>query len=292
MNCSFCSVTAFNGRRYRRRPLESVINELLTIPQKFVMLTDDNIIGYGKKERDWAYDFFATIIKKGIKKFFFAQTSFQFGEDPELIKIASKAGLKIVLIGMESVNEKTLKAFKKELNLKRLHHHQYHELITRIRKGGIAVLGSFIVGVDEDDISTFKSTLNFINSSHIDVLSITKPTPFPGTEFWKSLDGENRIIDNKYPSDWRKYRLTKMVYQPANMSIDEIYEGYTYLRKKYYSPVATLKRTLSTLITTKSLIASIIAYKFDSSYRKAFMLSDHYKSYNNPSLNKKFENIY
>jgi radical SAM superfamily enzyme YgiQ (UPF0313 family) len=28
MNCSFCSVTAFNGRRFRRRPHESVSDEL------------------------------------------------------------------------------------------------------------------------------------------------------------------------------------------------------------------------------------------------------------------------
>ncbi|MEE4111449.1 MAG: cobalamin-dependent protein, partial [Desulfobacteraceae bacterium] len=54
MNCDFCSVTAFNGNRFRRRPVGSVIAELRQIPQKLVLLADDNIIGYGKKEAEWA----------------------------------------------------------------------------------------------------------------------------------------------------------------------------------------------------------------------------------------------
>jgi len=45
MDCEFCSVTVFNGRRYRQRPVEEVLDELETIPQKRVFFVDDNIIG-------------------------------------------------------------------------------------------------------------------------------------------------------------------------------------------------------------------------------------------------------
>ena len=34
MNCDFCSVTIFNGSRYRKRPVEKVLDELQTVPQK------------------------------------------------------------------------------------------------------------------------------------------------------------------------------------------------------------------------------------------------------------------
>ena len=47
MDCEFCSVTAFNGHRYRQRPVEEVLDELETIPQKFLFFVDDNLIGYG-----------------------------------------------------------------------------------------------------------------------------------------------------------------------------------------------------------------------------------------------------
>jgi radical SAM superfamily enzyme YgiQ (UPF0313 family) len=36
MDCEFCSVTAFNGKKYRRRPPGEVLDELQSIPQKML----------------------------------------------------------------------------------------------------------------------------------------------------------------------------------------------------------------------------------------------------------------
>ena len=288
MNCTFCSVTAFNGRRFRRRPLEAVVTELEQIPQKKIMLTDDNIIGYGEKDREWARAFFSRILEKGIKKVFFAQASILFGEDRDLIRLAAKAGLKIVFIGLESVRPETLKSFKKGINLERLQQGRYKELALRIRKEGIALLGAFVLGGDEDDLSIFHSTLEFVEASHIDILQITKLTPLPGTQLWKTFAKEGRIINQNFPEAWEEYRLTKMVFKPKQMSIEDVYEGFTYIRKIYYSFWKTVKRTINTLFATKSLSAALISYKMNSSYRKAFRNSEHYRLYNRPSLINKF----
>jgi radical SAM superfamily enzyme YgiQ (UPF0313 family) len=291
MNCSFCSVSAFNGRRFRRRPHEAVIAELKQIPQKNVMITDDNIIGFSQADKDWARVFFAQIIAKGIKKNFFAQASIQFGDDPELIRMAAKGGVKMLFIGLESVKPETLRSYQKGLNLKRLEKNNYHELISRIRRAGIAVIGAFVVGGDDEDISIFQTTLNFIQSSHIDVLQITKPTPLPGTQLWHQLLNQGRIINQDFPKAWEEYRLTKMVYKPAKMSIEDVYEGFTYLREIYYGFWQTLKRTMNTLLTTKNLITTIIAYKFNASFRRGYLTSAHREVYNRPELKRKFNPI-
>ena len=289
MNCSFCSVTAFNGRRFRRRPLDSVIEELHQIPQKWVSLTDDNIIGYGKQDLEWTYAFFSRILEKGIKKVFFTQASILFGEDRKLIRLAARAGLKIVFTGLESVNPKTLQAYRKGINLERLQQGRYKELVARIRKEGIVFHGAFVLGSDTDDRSVFHSTLQFIKSSHIDILQATKLTPLPGTQLWVTLQKEGRILNQNFPKAWDDFRLTRMLFKPAQMSIKEVYEGFTYLRKIYFSFWETVKRTLSTLLATKSLTSTFIAYKINVSYRKAFRNSEHYRLYNRPDLKKKFK---
>ena len=289
MNCTFCSVTAFNGRRFRRRPLESVIEELEQIPQKRVLLTDDNIIGYGKRDLEWAFAFFTRILEKGIRKVFFAQASILFGEDTELIRLASKAGLKIVFVGLESVNADALKSYQKGINLDRLNQHRTKELIRRIRENGIAFLGSFVLGDDHDDRSVFHGTLKFVESSRIDVLQVCKLTPLPGTQLWDRMQRDGRILHQNFPEAWEDYRFTKMVFEPARMSIEEVYEGFTYLRSAYYSLRQTLRRTLSTWFTTRSLTAAILAYGFNASYRKAFRNSEHYRHYRGRHLKKKFE---
>jgi len=253
-----------------------------------IVLTDDNIIGYGQRDRDWADAFFSRIVEEGIKKYFFTQASILFGEDRELIRMAAKAGLKIVFIGVESINPKTLKSYRKEQNFRELRHDRYLKLIHNIRKEGIAFLGAFVVGGDDDDRTIFHPTLEFIKSSGIDVLQISKPTPLPGTQLWNTLQKEGRILNQKFPEAWDDYRLTKLVFKPKQMSIEEVYEGFTYLRKIFYSRTETLKRTVNTLLTTKSVIATLISYKFNASYRKGFLSSDHYKKYNRPGLESRF----
>lgn len=288
MNCAFCSVTAFNGRRFRRRPLEAVIAELETIPQKKVLITDDNIIGYGKEDLEWARVFFSRILEKGIKKTFFAQASIQFGEDAAFARLASRAGLKIIFVGMESINPRTLSAFKKEINLKRLQKTQYKALIETIRKAGIVFLGAFVLGGDEDDPSVFHATLDFIRASRIDVLQVTKPTPLPGTQLWHSLKEEGRIACDNFPADWDDYSLSRLVFKPRGMTIEEVYEGFTYLRHIYYRSWETVQRTLSTLIATKSITTTFIAYRLNASYRKAFKNSKRYRQYRHKNTKVKF----
>jgi radical SAM superfamily enzyme YgiQ (UPF0313 family) len=288
MNCAFCSVTAFNGRRFRRRPIEDVITDLESIPQKKVLLADDNIIGYGKKDLEWARDFFSRILEKGIKKIFFAQASIQFGEDPQFLRLAARAGLKIVFVGMESINPKTLVAYNKDINLKLLQQTRYKETIARIRKAGIVFLGAFILGGDEDDRSVFHATLDFIRTAHIDVLQVTKPTPLPGTQLWHTLKKDGRIIHQDFPADWDDYSLSRLVFKPAHMSIEEVYQGFTYLRHIYYSFWETVRRTLSTFLSTKSLTTTFIAYRLNASYRKAFKTSERYRQYRHGDVKGKF----
>ncbi len=279
MNCSFCSVTAFNGRRFRRRPLDAVIEELKRIPQKLIMVADDNILGYGEEDLQWVNAFFSKILQAGIRKRFFVQSSILLGEDRELIRLAARAGVKIVFIGIESLNPATLRAYQKGINLERARQNRYKELIGRIRQGGIAVIGAFMLGNDDDDRDVFSRTLQFVRSSGIDVLQLTKPTPLPGTQLWKELNEQGRILDREFPRAWENYRLTKMVFEPAKMSIEEVYKGFTRLRKSYYGTLETLRRHASTFTATKDISASLIAFKFDSSYRKSFRHSEHYRLY-------------
>ncbi len=288
MDCLFCSVTAFNGRRFRRRPVEAVISELEKIPQKRILITDDNLIGYGKEDLQWARDFFLRIIEKRIKKNFIAQASLQIGEDVEFLRLAYKAGLKMVFIGMESINSKTIKSYGKNINLKRLQEDKYITLIRNIRKARILVLGAFIVGGDDEDITVFDNTLEFIKSSHIDILQVSKLTPLPGTRLYETMNKENRILNQNYPDDWKDYRFTRILYEPAKMSVEDIYEGYGYLKRNYFRPWESFKRTFNTLLTTKSIISTLIAYQLNKSYHKAFRDSDNYHYYNRPEMDKKF----
>jgi radical SAM superfamily enzyme YgiQ (UPF0313 family) len=279
MNCTFCSVTAFNGRRFRRRKLASVMQELKEIPQTKVLIADDNVIGHGPRDIAWTKEFFRSIIDARLGKIFFAQASLQIGQDPELLKLSAKAGLKVVLIGMESVNADSLRSYKKGINLEHLEQRRYAALIRNIRKAGIAVLGAFVLPSDMDGYDVFAATLRFIRSTGIDIIQTTKPTPLPGTQLWEAMIADNRIIDTDFPRAWQDYRLSRLVFEPHKMTRQEAYRGFTELRQTFYSPRETIRRTLNTLWTTRNPVTTFIAYRINASYRKAFLRSDHFRQY-------------
>jgi radical SAM superfamily enzyme YgiQ (UPF0313 family) len=295
MDCSFCSVTRFNGRKFRRRKIEDIISELSEIKNKFVLIVDDNILGpkssggdndsSGKK---WLEQFFMAIIKNKIKKYFYVQASLQLGEDVKLLKLAYKAGVHVALIGIESVELDSLEIYNKRLNAAYIKKHSYLELIKNIRKSGIVVLGCFILGCDSDTFRSFKKTLDFILESRIDILQITKPTPLPGTKFYNEIYAQNRIIDTKYPDAWKHYTFTRMLFKPRWLEIEDVSQGIHYVRKIFYASQTKMKRFFQTLFDTKSITSTIIMLILNSSYEKSFLNSDIYQNYDMRELEKKF----
>jgi radical SAM superfamily enzyme YgiQ (UPF0313 family) len=295
MDCSFCSVTRFNGRKFRRRKVDDVIKELSEIKNKVVMFVDDNILGHESSGGDsdssgkkWLEQFFTAIIKNKIKKYFYIQASLQLGEDVRLLKLAYKAGVRIVLIGIESVELDSLKSYNKNLNVAYIKKNSYLQLIKNIRKSGIVIVGCFILGCDNDTVRSFKKTLDFILESRIDILQITKPTPLPGTKFYNELYKQNRIIDTNYPDAWKHYTFTRMLFKPRWLEIEEVYQGMHYVKKNFYASRTKMKRFFRTLLDTKSITSAIIMLVLNSSYEKAFFNSDIYQDYDMRELEKKF----
>lgn len=172
MNCEFCSVTAFNGRRYRQRPVEEVLDELETIPQKMVFFVDDNLIGYGKQAEERAIALFKGIIKRGIKKNWFCQASLNFADNEEVLEYAARSGCRMVFLGVEAEDVDALKKVNKKLNLSK-GVDTYKETFRRINRHGIAVLGAFIYGMDSDTLKALHRRTTYILSSRVDVMQTT-----------------------------------------------------------------------------------------------------------------------
>jgi len=288
LKCNFCSVSAFNGHRFRRRTMNDVISELKQIKQKLIWLIDDNIIGFKVSDRYWLSEFLAKVRELKLNKIFFAQSSIQIGEYPDLLRLANKAGIKIILLGIESVEEQSLKSLNKSLNSSMLRRNKYYELINTIRKSGIGVLGSFILGSDTDSLRSFKATYDFIRKSRIDILQLMKATPLPGTKFYEKLDSENRIIDKNYPNAWDEYRLTRMLFEPKNLSVRDVYEGFAWIKLNYYRWPVKIRRYLRTIIETKDIVTAYLVYHFDKGYEVSFKTSEIFEDFNMEYLNRKF----
>jgi radical SAM superfamily enzyme YgiQ (UPF0313 family) len=136
----------------------------------------------------------------------------------------------------------------------------FKDAIKKIQDHGIAIVGGFIFGTDDDTLETFERTLEFIIDSGIDAVQLSIQTPLPGTALYRELAAEKRILLTDYPRDWEAYNIFEPVFQPANMSPAELYHGLVDAYQTVASFKHSLPRGLKTLIRTKSLFSTGISF--------------------------------
>ncbi len=265
MDCEFCSVTVFNGRRYRQRPVDEVLDELETIPQKRVFFVDDNIIGYGKEADKRAIALFRGIIERRIRKDWWCQASINFADNEEVLECAARSGCCMVFLGVEAEDADALQEMGKKINLKR-GVDGYKEIFHGINRHGIAVLGAFIYGMDSDTPEKLRRRTDYVLSSGVDAVQMSYLTPLPGTRLFKKLREEGRLLYTDFPADWEHYDLSEVVYRPALMTEHEFAATGRECASRIYSRLSIRRKFAKTLHATKNLASAGLAYSSNINY--------------------------
>lgn len=267
MNCEFCSVTAFNGKRYRRRPPGEVLAELETIPEKRIFFVDDNIIGYGKESRDQALAIFKGMVERKLNKWWFCQASLNFGDDEEVLFWANRAGCRMVFLGLEAEDEGALEEVHKQLNIKRGVDY-YSQAFRRINKAGIAVLGAFIFGMEGDTADKLQQRADFMIRSQIDVMQTTFLTPLAGTRVFDRYYKENRLLYTNFPIDWDHYDMTEVIHRPGSMEPEQLSRKMINIHRQIYAWPVLFRKAVSTFRNTRSFTSMTFALMSNMNYRR------------------------
>jgi radical SAM superfamily enzyme YgiQ (UPF0313 family) len=250
-SCRYCSITAFHGRTHRSRPLPSVLEELRGVPRDF-MFVDDNIIA----DREYARTLFRSMIP--LRKRWVAQCSLELADDPDLLRLAGRAGCIGLFIGIETLSEENLAAVEKGFNDTQ----GYLRRISRIRRHGIGIVAGIIVGMDGDDPGAFERTLRFLQKARIDAVQVNVMTPLPGTPLFDELRGRGRILD----FDWSRYDFRHCVIRPARMSASQLQEGADWLYAQFYRLDRILLR-FARAVFALGWIQALVGLRLNLTYR-------------------------
>jgi len=260
INCNFCSVTAFNGPRYRVRNLDSVIDEINSIRSKRIFIVDDNIVGSGTRFVRRAKQFFDRL--QECDKEWGGQTCLNIVEHDDVLKSAQRSGCKGFLIGFESLDPVTIDSMHKAVNL-RPNTRNFRDAIKKIHDHGIAIVGCFIFGADGQDRDVFRRTIDFVIENEIDAVQMTLETPLPGTAFYRQMVEEKRLLLTNFPNDWKHYTIFEPVFRMKSMSPKEAYQGLMAAYEEVSSLKSTLKRAARTFRNTHSLFSTGIAFSWN-----------------------------
>ncbi len=197
-DCEFCAATKVFGSRFRHKTVDQVVAEVEEVKR----VCGDVMIGFADDNAFANPAFAADLLKRLIplKVRWLAQTDIQVARRPDLLDLASRAGCCHFFIGFESPSRDSLQGIDRD-GWKRRQFDAYPESIRQIQSYGIGVMGAFIVGLDNDDLSIFERLEDFIIDNHLLDANVTILSPVPGTRLWERLKNEKRIL----PGPWENY---------------------------------------------------------------------------------------
>lgn len=234
--CSFCSIIKFFGHTYRFRPVEDVVAEIRSLKDSkvlkwnFVYFSDDNICG----DPEYAKALFKALIPLKIK--WGSQCSITIANDEELLELAKKSGCISLAIGLESISEESLVHANKKMGNKEA----YERAIKKIHSYKIAIFGLFIFGFDSDHKDVFDVTLKFVEDNYLEYAMFSILTPIPGTSYYDEFEASGRLLHKK----WADYDFQHVVFEPKNMTAQELQDGRYYTAKKLHSFRSIFKRII------------------------------------------------
>ena len=221
-DCTFCSVTAMFGKKYRFRSAESVVEEIKQKNPERIFFYDDNMAANRKRLKR----LLQLMIDEGVTVPWGAQVRTDVVRDPELMELMRASKCDFVALGLESVNQATLDGFEKSQTVGDIEH-----AIKVLHDYGIRAHGMFVLGADHDTPDAMRETVKFAQKNKIDTVMLNILTPLPGTQQFQELEDEGRIIEH----DWSFYDAQHVVFQPKQMTALHLLQETIKANKRFYA---------------------------------------------------------
>jgi radical SAM superfamily enzyme YgiQ (UPF0313 family) len=145
---------------------------------------------------------------------------------PDLLERAVEAGLRSLFVGFETLNPANLAEQRKYQNMRR----DYRAAIRRLHDLGVMINGSFVFGMDGDDGSVFERTVDWAIEHGIETATFHILTPYPGTALHRRMVEQQRITTD----DWDRYDTRHAVFEPANLTPEQLESGYHWAYREFY----------------------------------------------------------
>lgn len=231
LNCHSCILPVSMTKQLREFTLQQVVTQLeqLGSKGKRACLTEDTswLPGKGNRLLESLFDHLIAEGKEATVSYVGISMPMILATPLALLKKARRAGVKMFYLvgGFDPV---TMRAFtgKDQVQLDRA-----YKAIAKCFEADIEPYTSFLFGQDDDDVGTVDRMLEFAKKSGIRKAEFAIFTPYPGTPSFKRLEAEGRILTR----EWRKYNDANCVYQPKQMTPEQVTQGYLRLWREFYA---------------------------------------------------------
>jgi radical SAM superfamily enzyme YgiQ (UPF0313 family) len=202
-NCFPCATAYLGGQQFRPRPMERVVEELMTIENNRLFIVDNSLA----QNKEWVLELFDALIP--LKK---KWISHPILDDEEVVAKAAEAGCWYVYQAIFDTSD------------------VIRRRVERLKKYGIGVEAAVLLGTDNQDADYIRRLVDFLLEIDIDMSEFSILTPFPHTPVTATYEKQGRILHY----DWERYTTAEVVFKPEKMSPETLQEMYHYAWENFY----------------------------------------------------------
>jgi radical SAM superfamily enzyme YgiQ (UPF0313 family) len=262
--CTYCQLNIVRTP-YKKRPIKDVIRDFANtqgLPwykKKMAMLLDNNLGGDIQYAKD--------LLRKIAKLKFWGigtQYSIECLRDDGFVDALAKANCRMSFLGMESLNEDSLRDVQKKQNKVE----EYKEYFDKLHRKGILTFTGLMFALDKDTKEYYEALPEKLDEIGCSVILPSISIPLYGTPLYYKTKSEGRLIDENLSH----YEGDHVLFKHKHLSEEDIYEAYRRVNKIFYSWKNILRRWIRfmkkqsvqespTQFILKLVISSIIYFK-------------------------------
>lgn len=231
--CEFCDIIVTSGRVPRVKTVEQVVAEVEACVRqgaRYIFFADANFIGNIPHARTLLAALAAYSKENNFPVDFSCQLTINVAHYEDLLELLHAANFTNVYIGIESPRRESLLETRKNQNTRK----SIQEDIERIHSYHISVGAGMIVGFDADDRDIFQEQYAFLQEAGIPFTTCGTLVALPNTPLRKRLAAEGRLLNDE-TTDLQGHGAADCNFQPKNMTLEELVDGYRWLMRRLYS---------------------------------------------------------
>jgi radical SAM superfamily enzyme YgiQ (UPF0313 family) len=238
--CEFCDITYLFGRQVRTKSPSQILEELQVMYdlgwRRAVFFSDDNFIGNPAKAQALLDQLIPWMEERGHPFDFYTQASVNLASHTKLLDSMVKAGFYRVFLGIESTDVNALKLTKKDQNAAL----DLNWACEKINRAGLNIIAGCILGLDGEQPCAGQHLIDFAVRNQIPEIFLTLLQAGPGTDLYKRLEKEGRLLPTTYDDDFSSQ--TGLMNFVTSRPADEIVSEFVYLYDVLYEPDAYTER--------------------------------------------------
>ncbi|MCL2182522.1 MAG: B12-binding domain-containing radical SAM protein [Chitinispirillia bacterium] len=228
--CTYCVLPqTMQGHRYRKRSIESIVQEFLYIRDNFpgvkeIMIEDDTLTADRKRCRELAEALIAT----GGHRIPWSANS-RADVDIDTLRLMRKAGCRLLCVGFESGEQAILDNILKAITLDKV-----TEFTRDAKRAGIMVHGCFMVGNRGETKETLEKTLKFAKELNPDTAQFYPIMVYPGTSDYEHFSRKGWIISHDFRKWLTEEGLHSSVVSNPDLRYEELVAFCDRARREFY----------------------------------------------------------